>query len=113
MKLHTICFAGLLLFAGCGPTNTTTPVAHSPAKAAPDVIFNVTNMVCDGCEMGVRDAVGAIEGVDSVEASFKSGTAKVYLKPGVKADEALIAKMIAAIEDNPSHKATVATNPSR
>ena len=41
-------------------------------------------MVCEGCENRAKNALGEVEGVESVEASFKTGIVKVKSKEDVK-----------------------------
>ena len=40
-------------------------------------IIKVKGMVCGGCENRVKNALGEIEGVEKVEASFETGIVKV------------------------------------
>lgn len=40
-------------------------------------IIKVKGMVCGGCENRVKNALGEIEGVENVEASFETGIVKV------------------------------------
>jgi copper chaperone len=40
-------------------------------------VLNVTGMKCGGCETNVKTKLNAIEGVVSVEASFKANEVKV------------------------------------
>ena len=44
-----------------------------------ELVFNVKGMMCEGCENRVKNSVSRIDGVDSVEASFKTGEVKVTL----------------------------------
>ena len=57
-------------------------------------IIKVKGMVCGGCENRVKNALGEIEGVENVEASFETGIVKVT------ADEKVTNKMLEeAIDD--------------
>ena len=51
-------------------------------------IIKVKGMVCGGCENRVKNALGEIEGVENVEASFETGIVKVT------ADEKVTSKML-------------------
>ncbi len=51
-------------------------------------IIKVKGMVCGGCENRVKNALGEIEGVENVEASFETGIVKVT------ADEKVTNKML-------------------
>ena len=42
-----------------------------------EIIVNVKGMVCGGCENRVKNALGEIEGVEKVEADYKTGIVKV------------------------------------
>ena len=39
--------------------------------------IKVNGMVCDGCENRVKNALSMIDGVESVEASYKTGIVKI------------------------------------
>ena len=39
--------------------------------------LKVKGMVCGGCENRVKNALGAIDGVEAVEASYQTGLVKV------------------------------------
>lgn len=77
-------------------------VAANPLQASEDADtltvsrFHVEGMTCGGCEVGLRMAVGKLDGVDDVEASYKEGSAAVtYDVDKVTPDEiiAAIAKL--------------------
>ena len=57
--------------------------------------FEVEGMTCGGCEAGVRTKVKKLEGVTSVEASYKEGTARVVYDPAKVTPQ----RIIAAIEE--------------
>lgn len=49
-----------------------------------ETIINVKGMVCGGCENRVKNALGTIEGIESVEANYKTGVVKVLTNEDVK-----------------------------
>ena len=57
--------------------------------------FEVQGMTCGGCEAGVKAKVKKLAGVESVEASYEQGTARVVYDPAKVTPE----KIIAAIEE--------------
>lgn len=52
-----------------------------------EITLNVKGMVCGGCENRVKNAVGAIEGVKSVDANFNTGIVKIETCENVKTEE--------------------------
>ena len=42
-----------------------------------ETIINVKGMVCGGCENRIKNAIGTVEGVKEVEASYETGIVKV------------------------------------
>ena len=42
-----------------------------------EIVLNVKGMVCGGCENRIKNALGEIDGVESVEANYKTGEVKV------------------------------------
>ncbi|MBS6749758.1 MAG: heavy-metal-associated domain-containing protein [Firmicutes bacterium] len=52
-------------------------------------------MMCEHCEKAVTDALSAVDGVESVKADAKAGTAAVTMKPGTD-EEALKAAVAKA-----------------
>ncbi len=56
--------------------------------------YRVTGMTCGHCEASVREEVGAVAGVDTVEASASAGTLTV-----TSADEPDHAQVVAAVRD--------------
>ena len=42
-----------------------------------ETILKVSGMVCGGCENRVKNALSTIEGIESVEADYKTGIVKV------------------------------------
>ncbi|OZF41990.1 hypothetical protein CH293_27130 [Rhodococcus sp. 14-2470-1b] len=56
--------------------------------------YRVTGMTCGHCETSVREEVGAVAGVDTVEASASAGTLTV-----TSADEPDHAQVVAAVRD--------------
>ncbi|SDJ89636.1 copper chaperone [Halovenus aranensis] len=55
--------------------------------------FTVTGMSCGGCESNVEDSVGALEGVESVDADHEKDSVAVEAD-GISTDD-----VTAAIED--------------
>ena len=49
-----------------------------------EITLKVKGMVCGGCENRVKNALGEIEGVENIEASFETGIVKVTSKDDVK-----------------------------
>ena len=49
-----------------------------------EFIIKVEGMVCGGCENRVKNAVSTIEGVETVEASHKTGIVKVVIKKEIE-----------------------------
>ncbi len=62
------------------------------------IILKVKGMTCAHCEMRVRKALEAVEGVESAKADHKAGTATVTLKPGAKVDKQTLVEAIEATE---------------
>ncbi|SIR64042.1 heavy-metal-associated domain-containing protein [Williamsia sterculiae] len=50
--------------------------------------FQVTGMTCGHCEMSVREEVGEVPGVDTVEVSHRNG--KLLVGSVVEVDDAVI-----------------------
>ena len=46
--------------------------------------FKVKGMMCEGCENRVKNSVGKIDGVESVEANHREGAVKVFLNKEVE-----------------------------
>lgn len=57
--------------------------------------YQVTGMTCGHCEMSVREEVGEIPGVRSVEVSHESGVLRVVSEQGVD-DAAVLAAVTEA-----------------
>ena len=49
-----------------------------------EVEIKVKGMVCEGCENRVKNALSTIDGVESVEASHKTGTVTVILNKEIE-----------------------------
>ena len=49
-----------------------------------EIILNVKGMVCGGCENRIKNAIGIVEGVKEVEASYETGIVKVLGSENVK-----------------------------
>ena len=52
-----------------------------------EIKLNVEGMVCGGCEKRVQNAVGDLEGVKKVIASFKEGTVIIKSKEDIDVKE--------------------------
>ena len=57
-----------------------------------ELVFKVEGMMCGGCENRVKNALEALDGVESVIASHEEGTVKVTLNKEV--DEKIIKEKI-------------------
>lgn len=53
--------------------------------------FAVEGMTCGGCEVGVRMAVGKLDGIEQVKASYSEGTAVVTYDPAKASPKDIIA----------------------
>ena len=106
MKKSVVIVSIWLVMSGCRPSEERL-VTSTAATAGPCVVLRVTNMVCEGCEATVRDAAEAVPGVESAVVDANAGTARVCVRAGVEITPEFVSKLIAAIEENPSHKATV------
>ncbi len=60
------------------------------------VELKVKGMTCTHCEMRVRKALEAVEGVESAKADHKAGKATVTLKPGAGVDKQ---RLVDAVND--------------
>ena len=49
-----------------------------------ETIINVKGMVCGGCENRVKNALGEIEGVEKVEADYKTGIVKILTNENIE-----------------------------
>ena len=56
--------------------------------------LKVKGMTCTHCEMRVKKALEAVEGVESAKADHKAGKATVTLKPGAKVDKQALVKAV-------------------
>lgn len=106
MRIVAILVPAFVLLTGCRPS-VEQPSSGGVTNASPSVVLRVTNMVCEGCESTVREAIESVPGVESAVADAKTGTARVYVGAGVAVTPELVSKLIAAIEENPSHKASL------
>ena len=57
-----------------------------------DATLKVTGMTCDACARHVEDALRNIAGVDSAEASFAEGPARVTMSNGRPLEEMAVAR---------------------
>jgi len=60
--------------------------------------LKVKGMSCAHCEMRVRKALEAVEGVQSAKVDRKAGKATVALKPGAKVDRRTLVEAVNATE---------------
>jgi copper chaperone CopZ len=60
--------------------------------------LKVKGMSCTHCEMRVKKALEAVEGVESAKANHKTGRATVTLKPGAKVDKHALVDAVNATE---------------
>ncbi len=63
-----------------------------------EIELKVKGMSCPHCEMRVRKALMAVEGVESAKADYKAGKALVKLKPGAKVDKRKLVDAVNATE---------------
>ena len=49
-----------------------------------EFIMHVKGMVCGGCENRVKNALGEIEGIENVEADYKTGIVKVLANENIE-----------------------------
>lgn len=73
-------FAVLLALGVLGCTNQA--VADGSTEQPTTSSFKVEGMTCGGCEGGVKLKVKKLDGVKSVDASYKEGTAEVVYDAG-------------------------------
>lgn len=48
-----------------------------------EIIIKINGMMCEGCENRVKNAVGSIEGVESVVADHNTGNVTVKMDEGI------------------------------
>ena len=77
------------IFVGFGENVTACPITGTVEKTV-----KIDGMMCEHCEKAVTTALGGVEGVASVKADAKAGTAVVSMKPGTdeEAIKAAVAK---------------------
>ena len=77
------------VFVGFGENVTACPITGTVEKT-----MKIDGMMCEHCEKAVTTALGGVEGVASVKADAKAGTAVVSMKPGTdeEAIKAAVAK---------------------
>ena len=49
-----------------------------------ETVINVKGMVCRGCENRVKNALKELEGVEKVEADYKTGIVKIFANENVE-----------------------------
>ena len=52
-----------------------------------ETIIKVNGMMCNGCENRIKNAIKEINGVENVEANFKTGIVKVLANNEVKTEK--------------------------
>ena len=62
------------------------------------VELKVKGMTCTHCEMRVKKALEAVEGVQSAKADHKAGKATVTLRPGATIDKQRLVDAVNATE---------------
>jgi len=55
-----------------------------------EITVDVKGMTCTGCEQHIEHAVGQLEGVNSVTASYDSGTAIINFSPSLVSDKSIV-----------------------
>lgn len=95
MKKATEIVAIVAVLAALGALGWLGRAAAGEEAAATVSTFAVEGMTCGGCEVGVKMKVKKLAGVESVEASYKEGTARVGYDPAEVTPE----QIIAAIEE--------------
>ena len=83
--LIVVCF---FLAFGCsnGGTKKKSPEAKASVEQGIKMAaleLSIQGMSCTGCEQTIQSALGSIDGVKHVKASFKDGKAYVEYVPGV------------------------------
>ena len=49
-----------------------------------ETIINVKGMVCGGCENRIKNTLGELEGIEKVEADYKTGEVKILANENVE-----------------------------
>ena len=93
LSMKTLAAIALLLILGS--VGWVSQAAADDDSKKVTSTFDVNGMTCGGCEVGVKMKVKKLEGVTSVDASYKDGTAEVAYDP----QKVTPAEIIAAIED--------------
>ena len=65
------------IFVGFGENVTACPITGTVEKTV-----KIEGMMCEHCERAVKTALEAVEGVETVTADAKAGTATIRLQPG-------------------------------
>ena len=65
------------IFVGFGENVTACPITGTVEKT-----MKIEGMMCEHCERAVKTALEAVEGVETVTADAKAGTATIRLQPG-------------------------------
>lgn len=85
----------LVVVATLGALCWVGPAAAGDEAASTVSSFAVQGMTCGGCEVGVKMKVKKLAGVESVDASYKEGSARVVYDPAKVTPK----QIIAAIEE--------------
>lgn len=95
MKNVTKLGAVIAALAVLGATGWMARAAEGEKPARAVSTFEVVGMTCGGCEAGVKVKVKKLAGVESVEASYEKGIARVAYDPAKVTPQ----QIIAAIEE--------------
>ena len=90
MKNLTILVAAVAVLAALGALVWAGGSAAGDEAATTVSTFAVQGMTCGGCEVGVKMKVKKLAGVESVDASYKEGTARVVYDPAKVTTEQII-----------------------
>jgi copper chaperone CopZ len=60
----------------------TDAATANEVQSAQLLTLDIDGMTCAGCEIGIEAALGELPQIETVDADFESGTAKVRLLPG-------------------------------
>lgn len=101
----------LAVVAGFGCTRAESPKADAaPGMVGPRVVvLKVDGMACEGCASDIKAELTALPGVEGCTVVLKEGRAYVTVS---EKEGATVERMVKAIEENPSHKATVVSQGS-
>ncbi len=72
------------------PESTSNPT-FAMSDNLEEITVDIKGMTCAGCELHIEHAVGQLEGVNLVEASYDSGTATIHFLPSLINDKSIVA----------------------